>query len=372
MGSAHTPLTHDHASRGANLVDFAGYLMPVSYSSILDEARHVRSACGVFDLCHMGRLRVSGDGHLEWMNSLVSCPLDRQAPGRIRYGLLTREDSTIIDDILVYREEASLFLCVNASNRHRGVEWLRAHAAGTGVIVEDSTEDTSMIAIQGPQSVALLSPHLAMDPDSLSYYGFAHTTLKNGVEVMVSRTGYTGEDGFELVMEKEHALETWNLLLTRTEACDPRPIGLGARDTLRLEAGMPLYGHEIDDNTTPAEADLLFAVDPDYRFLGGECLRKRVQDGTPRRLVGLVTDGRRVPRQGAELRYGDQVVGEVCSGTLSPTLGKNIATAYVDGDRTSPGTKLVLDLRGQQIAAEIVELPFYRRSTPPNKGAMKS
>lgn len=361
MSPIRTALAAEHERLGAHLVNFAGFLMPVHYTSILDEARTVRHKAGLFDLCHMGRVRIRGRDHLETVGRLVTCDVDSMKIGQIRYALMTREDGTIIDDVLVYREPESTFLCINAGNRHRDLAWLRTHAAGTDSTVDDASQALAMIAIQGPRSVAIVRRLTRDDPGQLGYYRFFSTRLLDMDDVMVSRTGYTGEDGFEFYFPVERAVETWNALLEAGRGDGLSPIGLGARDTLRLEAGMPLYGHEIDDSTSPIEAGLAWAVGKSNTFVGCEAIRELLRRGTSRKLVGFTCGGRRVPRYGYALIDADQPCGEVRSGTLSPTLGKNIGTAYVASELAEPGRQLALDLRGERVTVEICDLPFYRR-----------
>lgn len=356
-----TVLASRHAALGARMGPFAGWQMPLHYGSILEEAAHVRRAAGLFDLCHMGRLRITGDDHVAWMDRLVTCDVPTLKEGRIRYGLLTREDGTIIDDILVYREAGSIFLCVNAGNLTRDVAWLESHAAGTGVVVDDLSESLAMLAVQGPTSVPVIRQLTDGDPGKIGYYGFATMTLCDLPGTMISRTGYTGEDGFELVFPMQEAERVFGQILEAGAAHGLAPTGLAARDTLRLEAGMPLYGHEIDDSTTPVEAGLMFAVAKSFGFLGGEAIRALHENGTPRRLVGFVAEGPRVPRQGTPIMDGDVAVGEVRSGTRSPTLGASIGTGYVTTAKSSTGTRLALDLRTSRTPVELCALPFYRR-----------
>lgn len=362
MSSISTPLTDDHAARGARLVDFAGYQMPLNYGSILDEVRRVRNAAGLFDLCHMGRIRISGQQHREMARSVLTCEVDDLAPGRIRYALVTRDDGTIIDDVLVYGETDSIFVCCNAANRQRVMTWFLAHSAGLDAEVADLTGQLGMIAIQGPESASVLRSVACFDPVGLRYYSFVETSLLGIDAVMLSRTGYTGETGYELILPAERTREVWTSLLAAGDVV--APIGLAARDTLRLEAGMPLYGHELDDQITPVEAGLMWAVRKSDGFAGAAAIRARQQSGPERRLVGFVAEGRRIARQGCQvLEAGEALrpIGEVRSGTWSPTLEKSIGTAYVEPDRAEPGTRLAVDLRGHSTCIEIVELPFLGR-----------
>ncbi len=358
-----TPLAAEHDRLRARMADFAGFRMPIVYTSVLEEAKHVRNAAGLFDLCHMGRVYVRGPGHVEWIDRLVTCDVTGLVPGRIRYGLLVRENGTTIDDVLVYREEECVILCVNASNRHRDLAWLETHAAGTEVEIDDASERLGMIAIQGPRSVDICRRLCAGDPGDLRYYRFFRASFAGVDDVLVSRTGYTGEDGFEFFLPAEAVVDAWCRLLEAGDEDVLRPIGLAARDTLRLEAGMPLYGHEIDDETTPIEAGLEFAVSRKFDFLGGEVLRRQMKDGTSRRLIGFTCGGRRIPRQHCAIVAGDEPVGDVRSGTFSPTLETNIGTAFITSSDATRESSLSVDLRGDRVPIEVVPLPFYRRES---------
>ena len=360
-----TALAARHAELSARMGPFAGWNMPLHYGSILDEASHVRASSGLFDLCHMGRLRLTGADHVEVVDHIVTCAVDTLKVGRIRYGMLTREDGTTIDDILVYREPDSIFLCVNAGNLHRDVAWIESKIAGTGTTLTDLSESHAMLALQGPTSVDVVRPLCAEDPDAIKYYGFASMTVAGVEDTLISRTGYTGEDGYELVFPMDRVVEVFDRLLETGTPLGLRPIGLAARDTLRLEAGMPLYGHEIDDETTPVEAGLMFGVSKRFDFIGGPAIREVHENGPARRLIGFVAEGPRVPRQGTPIVAGDRTVGEVRSGTRSPTLGASIGTGYVEAPMASNDVPLALDLRSARIAVERRELPFYRREDGP-------
>ncbi len=362
MTAIRTPLSSAHERRGARMVNFSGFHMPVQYTSILDEARTVRKAGGLFDLCHMGRLRVTGTDAVAFVDRLVTSDAANLKIGAIKYGLLLREDGTTIDDVLVYREENSVFVCFNAGNRNRDLAWVRGNAAGTGVTIEDLSESLAMIAIQGPRSLEVMRPLTKRDPGTLKYYHFFYDEFCDLPNVMVSRTGYTGEDGFEMYFPSSQAEAVWERMCELGAPHGITPIGLGARDTLRLEAGMPLYGHEIDDSTTPLEAGLMWAVKKSFAFVGGEALRDLAAHAAPRSLVGFTSDDKRVPRTGYAIVDGPHVVGDVRSGTFSPVVGKNIGTAYVANAALDAKRPLAVDLRGQSAPIQIVPLPFYRRA----------
>lgn len=362
MEPIRTPLSAAHEKRNARMVNFSGFWMPVQYTSILDEARRVRRDAGLFDLCHMGRVRISGPAALSFVHRLVSCDAMSLAVGQIRYGLLLREDATIIDDVLIYREPETVFVCINAGNRNRDLAWIRSHAIGVDCVVEDLSDSLAMIAIQGPRSVDVMKPLCDGDPSALKYYRFASMRFCDVPDTMVSRTGYTGEDGFEVYVPVEQAESIWERMLETGAPLGLAPIGLGARDTLRLEAGMPLYGHEIDDSTTPHEAGLMWAVKKDFACIGGEDLAALSARPATRRLIGFTCADKRVPRQGYAILDRDTPVGDVRSGTFSPVRETNIGTAYVSASSLDSGAPLALDLRGQRAPIQIVDLPFYKRS----------
>ncbi|MBI2320147.1 MAG: glycine cleavage system aminomethyltransferase GcvT, partial [Betaproteobacteria bacterium] len=356
-----TPLAAAHEALGAKMVPFSGWRMPLQYTSILSEHQHTRSAAGLFDLSHMGRLAVQGPDALHLIQRAATNDASRLAPGAAHYSLVCNEQGGIIDDVLVYRLPDRWRLVVNADNRDRVVRHLTELRDRLGFETElrDDTLATGIIGIQGPESLGALQPHVEGDLDALGYYRFLETRLgpePGGAAVSVSRTGYTGEDGFEITVDAVDATALWQRLMTDERV---RPVGLGARDTLRLEAGMPLYGHEIADDVNPYEAGLGRAVKLDKGwFVGCEAL-SRLADETPRRrLVGLALGSGAVPRQGCAVLLADREVGAVASGTFSPSLKHPIATAFVSPEATSPGTELRVVIRDSQVPARVVSLPF--------------
>lgn len=352
-----TALYDWHASHGGRLVDFAGWDMPVQYSSIVEEHTAVRTGCGLFDVSHMGRLSLTGPDALALVDHVFTNSAATMREGQVRYGLVCNPAGGVLDDILVYRWPDGWGLVVNASNRDRILHWLTDHAAGRDVALRDHTRDTAMIAVQGPQAFARFAGLTEDDPAALKYY-HALKTRYRGRPCVVSRTGYTGEDGLEIVTDADQAGAVWDELVAR----GGRPCGLGARDTLRLEAGMPLYGHELGEDIDPLQAGLAWAVKLDKGdFIGREALLRRRGDPTLRRRVGLELEGRRIAREGAGVTQSGREVGRVTSGTFSPTLQRVLAMAYVDPPAIPPGTSLEVDIRGQPAAARVVGLPFYRR-----------
>ncbi|MFT4539008.1 MAG: aminomethyltransferase [Planctomycetota bacterium] len=360
-----TPLHSVHVAANAKMVPFGGWEMPVQYGPILDEIKHVRTQVGLFDLCHMGRIWVHGPDAVPFLDRLTTNFVAKIPQSAIRYGLFCKEDGGPIDDILVYREEGGCFVVVNASNTQADLDWLQQHTEGFDVTIDDQTDALAMIALQGPNSAAALQK-LTQDTDlsALGYYKFTFGTVAGTPDVRISRTGYTGEDGFELYFPIAEAERIWNELIAQGADEGMAPIGLAARDTLRLEAGMPLYGHEIDRDHNPVEAGLNFGIsfkEEKGDFIGRSALQA-FKEAPTRKLVGLTTTGKRVPRQGYKLFSGDQEVGEICSGAVSPTIDTNIASAYLPTELAVPGQEVDMDIRGKRQACLVAELPFYSRT----------
>jgi aminomethyltransferase len=369
QSSQRTALYECHLEAGARMVDFAGWQMPVQYAGVIEEHRAVRTAAGLFDVSHMGEVRVRGAGAEAFLQRLTPNDVGKLVPGRAHYSGLLTERGTYIDDILIYRLAADDFLVVvNASNAQRDFEWIASRvvteadaadaADAAGVEVVDESDRYALLALQGPQALAMLAPLASLDVSKLKYYGFAQGQV-DGLPALISRTGYTGEDGFELYLAPDDAPAVWRRLL----AAGAVPAGLGARDTLRLEAAMALYGHEIDETTTPFEAGLAWVVKLEKGdFLGRDALLAERAAGVPRQLVGFEVEGRGIARQGHGVVSAGAKVGEVTSGTWSPTFEKALGLAYVPPALAAAGTRLALDVRGRELPATVVEIPFYRRS----------
>jgi aminomethyltransferase len=347
------------------MVEFGGWRMPVQYGSILDEARCVRTRAGLFDLGHMGRAAVLGPDAVRFLDSLCTNHVAKIPLGSIRYSLFCKEDGFPIDDFLVYRDEEEVYLVLNASNTTEDLEWMRAHTSGFEVEIDDRTDRETMVALQGPSALEVLKTVCTdFELDTLKYYKFAFATVCGVPNTRVSRTGYTGENGFEIYFPNAEAPRVWETLVEAGQSSGVQPIGLAARDTLRLEAGMPLYGHEIDASHGPVEADLGFAIsfaEEKGDWIGRSALQK-AREKPAAKLVALTTAGKRVPRQGYALFHGDQEVGAICSGAVSPTLETNIGTAYVPLELAAPGTELSMDIRGKRQAVILRDLPFYSRT----------
>jgi len=363
--AARTPLYDWHVARGGRMVDFAGWAMPIIYSSIVAEHQATRTTVGLFDISHMGRLRFDGAASGAFLESLLTRRVLDMQPGQVRYSLVTNESGGILDDVLVYQLRAadgSLYhlMVVNASNREKILGWIRPKLPAY-VRCTDQTAASGMIAVQGPQALEIAQPLVEAPLTSLRYYHAVETRLA-GKAVVASRTGYTGEDGCELIVPAESLPSVWQALSDAAAAVGGMAAGLGARDTLRLEAGMPLYGHELSEQINPLTAGLHFAVNlRDRAFPGRDSLVEAVQYGPEQMRVGLALQGKRVPREGFAVLAGGRVVGQVTSGTFSPTLDRPIAMAYVDVTQSVAGTELEVDIRGRGEPAEVVALPFYRR-----------
>lgn len=353
-----TPLHAWHAAHGARLVDFAGWDMPVQYTSIVEEHQAVRGAAGLFDISHMGRLSFGGPDALALIQETYTNNAATLKDGQVRYGLVCNDRGGILDDVLVYRWPYGYTMVVNASNRAKIVAWLAQHQGARQVEVRDQTLETCMIAVQGPKALAACQGLVPIEIDKLGYYYAAPTTYQ-GKACVVSRTGYTGEDGVELMVGAAQAVELWESLLN----CGAKPCGLGARDTLRLEAAMPLYGHELSEDIDPLQAGLAWAVKFDKgEFIGRAALLQRKEDRALKPRVGLELTGKRIAREGCAVVADGREVGKVTSGTFSPTLNKSIAMAYVEPGQAVVGTAVAVDVRGKAEPARVTPLPFYKRA----------
>ena len=360
---AETPLHAWHAAHHARLVDFAGWSMPVQYTSIVAEHNATRGSAGLFDISHMGRLRFDGAGSAAFLERLLTRRVADQTAGHIRYSLVTNDAGGILDDVLLYRlldgkRREYFVLVVNASNREKIVGWIQPRlAAERDVEMADLTHELAMVAVQGPQAIEWLQPLVEMPLAPMKYYTGAEAKIA-GHRGIVSRTGYTGEDGCELIVPAGIVEDIWQRLVD----AGATPAGLGCRDTLRLEAAMPLYGHELSEAINPYEAGLAFAVHLDGRtFPGRDALARLKDDPAQPVRIGLELPGKRVPREDFSILHQGQPIGKTSSGTFSPTLNKPIAMGYVTRAVSEPGTELAIDIRGRQEPARVVKLPFYRR-----------
>jgi aminomethyltransferase len=362
-----TALDAVHRALGATMTDFAGWDMPLRYGSERDEHNAVRTKAGLFDLSHMGEITVTGPQAADFLNYALVGNIGSVGTGRARYTMICQEDGGILDDLIVYRlGETEYMVVANASNAQIVLDALTARAAGFDAAVRDDRDAYALLAVQGPESPGILKSLTDADLDGLKYYAGLPGTVA-GVPALIARTGYTGEDGFELFVEPRYAEELWQALTEAGAGAGLIPCGLSCRDTLRLEAGMPLYGHELTTSLTPFDAGLgrVVKFEKEGDFVGREALTaaaERALIAPPRKLVGLVAQGRRVPRAGMSVVADGTVIGEITSGAPSPTLGSPIAMAYVDAAHAAPGTEGVgVDIRGTHEPYEVVALPFYKR-----------
>lgn len=364
---AATPLDQWHRDAGAKMVPFAGYEMPIQYDSIVSEHQACRNSAALFDVSHMGRLRFDGEGSEELLDRLLTRRVTDLPVGGVRYGMICNDDGGVLDDVLVSHlktpsETRYHLLVVNASNRHKIVEWIKQHLEDFPTVTfSDRTELTAMIAVQGPAAMESCKKLFSFDPTRLSYYQ-ATITDQFAKPAIVSRTGYTGEDGFELIVRAEEAKRIWENLMMAGRDAGFQPAGLGARDTLRMEAGMPLYGHELNETIDPISAGLSFACDLEDRdFIGREAIARIKTDGPTKKRIGLLPEGKRPARDGCDvLDLDGNVIGSIVSGGPSPTLGQPIAMAMVDAAHAGDA-EFEIDIRGKRSSAKRTKLPFYRR-----------
>jgi aminomethyltransferase len=354
-----TPLHGVHVRLGAKLVEFAGFEMPVLYTSIVAEHTAVRERAGLFDVSHMGQIHLAGARAVETAERLLTCPVASLAVGRVRYGMLCNERGGVVDDVTVYRlAPDEVMLCVNAANIEKDDGWIRAQAAG--VEVRNHSDATGLLALQGPAAPALIKRLAGAEATAIRRFRFARLPI-GGVRVLVSNTGYTGSPGYELYLAAEHASALFERLLSEGRDLGIVPAGLGARDTLRLEAALPLYGHELDDETSPLAAGLgRFVKRGVGGFIGAEAIEARSAAGHPLVLVGFELTDRGVARAGHAISCDEGPVGRVTSGGHSPTLGRSIGMGYVPPTSSAPGVLLAIEVRGRKLAARVVETPFVR------------
>lgn len=356
-----TPLYEAHAALGGRFVDFAGWEMPVQYTGLIEEHLRVRSSCGLFDVSHMGEIEITGPGALSAVQYLSTNDINKIKDGRCQYTLLCYPEGGVVDDTIVYRFSDERFLyCVNGVNTDKVFEWMLSQDL-SDVRLENVSEKYAQIALQGPASVEVLRPLVDKDPASIKGFHFNIITVK-GSKAIVSRTGYTGEDGFEIYVEPGSAPNVWNALMEAGRAFGILPIGLGARDTLRLEMGYPLYGHELSRETTPIEAGLkkYVALKKDG-FIGKDVFDRQVSTGVQRSLVGFELKGRGVARPDYPVSSGGRVVGRVTSGTMSPSLRRAVGMAYVEPPLNAAGTELDIMIRERPVKAVVVKPPFYKK-----------
>ncbi|MCK5036642.1 MAG: glycine cleavage system aminomethyltransferase GcvT [Candidatus Sabulitectum sp.] len=355
-----TPLYDKHVALGATIQSFAGYLMPIKYGTIKKEHMAVRDSVGVFDLTHMGEFRVTGPDSTAFLDKLLTndASVDN---GKAYYSTMCYPDGGIVDDLIVYRiGDQEYLMVVNAANLDKDWAWVQSHLQGFNVNVSNESNETALVAIQGPRAQEVCSKLTDYDLDSIGYY--EHTTGKfAGIDALIARTGYTGEDGFEIYMKYPDAETVWDAVVQSGEEFGIVPIGLAARDTLRLEVGYPLYGNDIDHSTTPIEAKLGWVVKlkTDKSFIAREVLEQQKAEKPGRYLVGMVVTGKGFPRHGTPLYSGDRKIGIVTSGSIAPALNQAVCLGYVERGFQKRGSELEAEVRGKRIPMKIVKIPFY-------------
>ena len=354
-------LNDTHRQLGAKMVPFAGFDMPVRYSSDLDEHHTVRRAVGIFDVSHMGEFRVRGPHALDLIQRVTSNDASKLTDGKAQYSCLPNNDGGIVDDLLVYKlADEDYFLVVNASNIEKDWNWIKHHNT-QGVEMEDVSDRISLFAVQGPKATAALQQLTDVDLSVIPYYSFVQGTFAGAPDVIISATGYTGAGGFELYIPNESAAMVWDKVMTAGQAFGIKPIGLGARDTLRLEMGYCLYGNDIDDTTSPLEAGLGWITKFTKEFTNFESIKKQKETGVNKKLVAFVMDGMGIPRGHYELMDAEgQKIGDVTSGTQSPSLSKGIGMGYVKTEFATPGTQIFVQIRGKNLPATVSKLPLTK------------
>ncbi|HTK81304.1 MAG TPA: glycine cleavage system aminomethyltransferase GcvT [Bacteroidota bacterium] len=359
-----TAFTAIHQQLGAKLVEFGGYEMPVSYSGIIEEHRTVRTTVGMFDVSHMGEFEIRGKDRLALVQRVTTNDASKLTDGKVQYSSMCYSDGGIVDDLLVYQMGEKFMLVVNASNCAKDLSWIQSNAGGLDVEIADVSDSVSLLAVQGPKSLDTLKKLTSVDLASMPYYAFAKGNLA-GVGMIISRTGYTGELGFELYFDSSVATAqtVWNAIMDAGKEWGIKPVGLGARDTLRLEMGFCLYGNDIDQTTNPLEAGLGWITKLEKgNFIGRDALVKAKEEGLKRKLVGFtLDDAKAFPRHGYEIRANGSAAGVVTSGTVSPILEKGIGMGYVSKGSAEAGHSLNVIIRGKEMKADVVKLPFIKK-----------
>ncbi len=357
-----TALEQVHIALGAKMVPFAGYNMPVQYSGLRQEHAAVREHAGMFDVSHMGEFFVEGPDALPFLQKVTSNDVSKLIPGKIQYSCFPNEQGGIVDDLLVYCfSEEHFLLVVNASNLDKDWDHLQKYTAGFDIKLSNQSDDYSLLAVQGPKAIAILQSLTQVGLHEIKYYNFVIGSISGIEEVIISATGYTGAGGFELYIPNAHAAKLWKAILEAGEPHGILPAGLGARDTLRLEMGMCLYGNDIDDTTSPLEAGLGWITKFTKDFISSQTFAKQKEEGLTKKLVGFEMIDRGIPRHGYEIAKNGQVVGRVTSGTASPSTGKNIGMGYVPIALASEGSEFDVLIRNKSIKARVVKLPFYKK-----------
>ncbi len=358
-----TPLYETYKEMGAKTIDFGGWALPVQFSSIKEEHEAVRTRAGLFDVSHMGEVEVTGDRALAYLQKMMTNDLSKLMVNGAQYTAMCYENGGTVDDLLVYKHaEDHYLLVVNAANTEKDFSWLQDHLE-QGVSIKNISNQMAQLAIQGPKAESILQRLTKTDLNKIGFFKFQNEVMIDGLKVMVSRTGYTGEDGFELYTAWEDAPSLWNVILSAGESENILPCGLGARDTLRFEAKLALYGQELTKDISPLEAGIGFAVKTkkEADFIGKSALQAQRENGLERKLVGIEMIDRGIPRTHYPVYVGEEVIGEVTTGTQSPTLKKNIGLALIKKEYTELGTELHVEIRKKRLSAKVVPSPFYKR-----------
>ncbi len=359
MSLKRTPLYEEHLKAKGQMVDFAGFELPIQYAGITEEHEAVRNDVGLFDVSHMGEVEVKGKDALKFVQNLVSNNVKKLVDNQILYTVMCYENGTVVDDLLVYRfEDDYFYLVINAANVDKDYEWIKKQSEGFDVSLENISDSVAQLALQGPNAQKVLQKLVNLDLTEIEFFHCNRNVMIGDVKALVSRTGYTGEDGFEIYIKNPDAVKVWNKLIKENVV----PIGLGARDTLRFEACLPLYGHEISDTINPLEAGLSMFVKLDNdQFIGKDALVKIKEDGLKRKLVGLeISKG--IAREGYEVLADDKVIGHITTGYKSPTVGKSVALALIDRSYGDMGNQLMVQVRKKQVPANIISKRFYKKN----------
>lgn len=360
--SKRTPLYEEHLRNGAKMVDFAGWEMPIQYSSIIKEHRQVRESAGLFDVSHMGEIEIVGSDAISFADYLVTNYVNKLKNGQICYTPMCNKKGGIIDDFLVYRmANNKVLFVVNASNTDKDFKWIKNQKGKFDVEINNKSDEIAQLALQGPMAQELLSTISQIDLETVDFYHFTQGRV-SGIETLLSRTGYTGEDGFELYVDREAAIPLWRKILEIGNEKEILPAGLGARDTLRFEASYMLYGNDLNETITPLEAPLKWTVKFEKDFIGKKALLEQKEKGITRKLRGLEIKDKAIPRHEHKVYLNNKVIGWISSGMFAPTLKKSLAFAYIDKGSAKTGTNVEVEIRKKKVKAEIVKLPFYRGS----------
>jgi aminomethyltransferase len=357
-----TVLFNRYKDYGGKTIDFGGWDLPVQFSSIKAEHEAVRTKAGLFDVSHMGEVLVTGDGALSYLQKMMTNDVSKLKVGQAQYTAMCYEDGGTVDDLLIYkRDEGNYLLVVNASNLEKDLEWMNKHKT-SDVEIEDKSDNYALLALQGPLAEKTLQKLTSIPLNEIKFFRFQENVQICGQNVLISRTGYTGEDGFELYASPESIVVLWEAILMAGESDGVVPAGLGARDTLRFESGLPLYGQELSQDISPLEAGLGFVVKLNKEdFIGKQALARQKENGVPRKLIGLEMIDKGIPRTGYKVFHNDEEIGEVTTGTQSPTLNKNIGFALLNTEHATVGTEVIVQVRKRMLKAEIIATPFYKR-----------